>query len=87
MKQYLIILYSKSIDGTLFVQVQSNTVKNIVDKAIDKLYQTQYEEQKESGYNDTFRKYVDDCLQNDGLCHVATIEDPKKIINAEYFYI
>lgn len=87
MKDYLIILYSKAIDGTLLIQLKANSTKGIVDIAIDKLYETQYNEHKSKGYSGTFDSYVDSCLMNDDLYHIATIQEPKKIVNAEYFII
>jgi hypothetical protein len=87
MKQYLVILYSKAIDGTVMVRIKARSAIGIVDKAIDKLYEAQYAEHKSKGYIGSFDSYVESCLNNDSLYHVITLQEPKQIINAEYFEI
>jgi hypothetical protein len=87
MKDYLIILYSKAIDGTVYVRLKTNTTVGILDKAIDKLYESQYLDHKSKGYAGNFDTYIESCLNNDDLYHIITLQEPKQIINAEYFEI
>ena len=85
MKKYLIILYSKAIDGTVYIRVKTDTTVGMLDKAIDKLYESQYQDHKSKGYAGNFDSYIECCLNNDDLYHVITLQEPKQIINAEYF--
>ena len=87
MKEFLVILYSKSIDGTLLIRLKASSAKGIIDKAIEQLYLKQYNDHLSKGYKCTFNNYVERCLQSDGLHHVATIQEPKRIVNADYFSI
>ena len=85
MKDYLVILYSKAIDGTVYIRLKANSTAGIVDKAIDKLYESQYLEHKGKGFMGNFDTYVESCLDNDELYHIITLQEPKQIISADYY--